>query len=317
MKASVSVLLALLGAIVVGLIIFAVRRDMMLPPDLGGTRSYELAEKPELRFFVLGDTGSGDTHQRQVGAAMEAECQALGGIDALLLLGDQFYMEGVDSLDDPQWKTKIEIPYGSECLSKAPIYPILGNHDYRGNVEAMLRYDERNPRWHLPHRFYRVDYGSMLRIVAFDSTFPDFCLFSNKCSVDFLLDSLNKSDARWKIVLSHLPLASASLDGYSHSGATLFGYLMRFLVCDRTDVWFSGHAHHLEHRNHPGCAASLLVAGGGGGDLENVPDFDPASMFIRKAHGFGSLHITNRDLGFRFISDQGEVLYSTHQIKPK
>lgn len=34
----------------------------------------------------------------------------------VLGLGDNFYMNGVNSVRDPQWKAKFEVPYGVSAL---------------------------------------------------------------------------------------------------------------------------------------------------------------------------------------------------------
>jgi tartrate-resistant acid phosphatase type 5 len=40
---------------------------------------------------------------------------------------DNFYDEGVDSLDDEQFQTKFELPYADIDF---PFWVVLGNHDY-------------------------------------------------------------------------------------------------------------------------------------------------------------------------------------------
>jgi hypothetical protein len=35
-----------------------------------------------------------------------------------------------------------------------PWYPILGNHEYRGNTQAVLDYSQVSARWEMPARYY-------------------------------------------------------------------------------------------------------------------------------------------------------------------
>src|SRR5262245_60003455 len=79
-----------------------------------------------LRFIAVGDTGRGDDGIRAVAAAMKDVCDHRG-CDFILLLGDNIYYAGVDSVTDPQWQTKFEEPYAAIDL---PFYAALGNHDY-------------------------------------------------------------------------------------------------------------------------------------------------------------------------------------------
>src|SRR4051794_19915074 len=77
-----------------------------------------------VRFIALGDTGKGNPGQYQVGAAMGTHC-ATFGCDFVVLLGDNFYPNGVGSTDDPQWETAFKKPYETVNV---PFYAVLGNH---------------------------------------------------------------------------------------------------------------------------------------------------------------------------------------------
>jgi hypothetical protein len=50
----------------------------------------------QLRFFMVGDTGTGGDSQRVVAQAMENRCEQFG-VDGLVFLGDLFYGRGVSS----------------------------------------------------------------------------------------------------------------------------------------------------------------------------------------------------------------------------
>ena len=61
------------------------------------------AKPPKLvRFITLGDTGKGNADQRRVAVAARDLCAARG-CDFALLLGDNIYEEGVETIDDPIW----------------------------------------------------------------------------------------------------------------------------------------------------------------------------------------------------------------------
>src|SRR5688500_5241173 len=52
-----------------------------------------------LRFVALGDSGNGNAEQRAIGEAVRNLCAA-EGCDFALLLGDNLYEDGADSVDD-------------------------------------------------------------------------------------------------------------------------------------------------------------------------------------------------------------------------
>jgi hypothetical protein len=106
--------------------------------DVHTPRSYELLLKPgktELNFFVFGCGGDGSENQKTVAGLME-KVAALGP-DALpdffILLGDNFYNNGVDSPTDYRFKLNFYHPYHNADLKTIcgiPYFIIMGNHDY-------------------------------------------------------------------------------------------------------------------------------------------------------------------------------------------
>lgn len=75
-------------------------------------------------------------------------------------------------LDDPLWMTNYELIYSHPEL-QIPWYPILGNHEYRGNTQAVLDYSNVSRRWQMPARYYSKVFeedGATLRVVFIDTT---------------------------------------------------------------------------------------------------------------------------------------------------
>src|SRR5580692_6262701 len=106
------------------------------------------ARAPSLDFVVIGDWGRrGRWHQREVATQMGRTAATLGS-QFVISVGDNFYENGVDSVTDPYWRTSFEQIYTDPALM-TPWYITLGNHDYRGNVEAQLAYSGPTGRWRL------------------------------------------------------------------------------------------------------------------------------------------------------------------------
>lgn len=273
----------------------------------------ETAEQ-QVDLLVLGDTGSGNEAQFQVARAMDLVCSQLEKpLDGVLLLGDNFYYTGVQSTDDPQWQSKFEKPYNQDCLSKVRFYPVLGNHDYRQDPTPQIAYTAKSSRWVMPARNYQIEFGSLALVAMMDSGYPDFCFNSQMCSVDFAFQAVKKSKATWKIVAAHHPVKTSSRKKYGHQGG-VFGWLMSWLHCDQTDLWLSGHAHHLEYRELEGCRLRAAVVGGGGGDLDQVQtQLSPGVKFAESQHGFAHLRIQKESLSVRFYDQHAKILDEFHQ----
>ncbi len=291
------------------LVFYIVKRESFIAKLQTGPSTVMMEKALPLHFFALGDTGTGDADQYQVAKAMERECAKLAKVDGIFHLGDIFYPAGVDDIKDKQWQAKVESPYSGPCLGKSPIFPVLGNHDYKGNADAIIAYSQENKRWQMPKRFYEVHFNNLLTVVAFDSNFPDVCLMPEHCAVDFLRESLAKSTSKFKFVLSHSPLESGSSKGFSHQGG-LFGYLMKPLICDEIDLWLAGHAHFMEMRQLAGCKTHHIISGGGGGDLYKfAKEEGNKALFQARSFGFVHLEVSENQIRYRFIDANNKVLF--------
>lgn len=270
---------------------------------------------PQVDLFVLGDTGSGSQDQYDVAAAMDAYCsQQPKAIDGVLLLGDNFYHIGVASVEDPQWQSKFERPYRRGCLTPLPFYAILGNHDYRQDPTPQIAYTAKSEQWTMPARNYRIDFGEIVTLAMMDSGFPDFCFISPACSVDFIRATLDDSQAVWKTVAAHHPVQTLSTKPWGHRGDGIFGWAMRTFSCQRADLWLSGHSHHLEYRDFEDCRLRAVVAGGGGGTLDQIRQpADTQVRFAASRHGFVHLQWTAQHMTVKFLGKKAELLFESQR----
>jgi acid phosphatase len=204
------------------------------------------ASEEVVRFFALGDTGSAGirgTRQEEVAAAL-ARFQTDFAAGFVLLLGDNFYLQGVRSTDDPQWRTKFEDVYDPSMLD-VPFYAVLGNHDYRRNEQAQIEYSRENPesRWKMPDRYYsfthRLSGGTKIDFFGIDTV----TIEDDPPQLEWLDTALASSTAEWKIVFAHHVLYN-----YGHHGDNekLIAKLEKRFIGGGVDLYLSGHAHQLQ-----------------------------------------------------------------------
>ena len=74
------------------------------PLDMGVAEEVE-AEPVEIKFVAMGDAGKANEGQKLVAKAIKEKCDK-DGCDFVILLGDNIYDSGVDSLQDKQWQDK-------------------------------------------------------------------------------------------------------------------------------------------------------------------------------------------------------------------
>ncbi|HSB36096.1 MAG TPA: tartrate-resistant acid phosphatase type 5 family protein, partial [Thermoanaerobaculia bacterium] len=217
------------------------------------------ASAPEaLPFVAVGDWGrDGSPEQRQVAEAMAAWASAHAA-RFVVSTGDNFYAYGVRSVADPKWRSSFEDVYLQPAL-RVPWYVALGNHDYRGNVQAQIDYAAISPRWRLPARFYTVTEpvgaGSSLQLFVLDTT-PFLAKYRSFISVtkvggqdpaaqrSWLEKELAASTAAWKIVVGHHPAHSVGPHGDSPE---LTRDLVPLLERYGVPVYLGGHDHSLQH----------------------------------------------------------------------
>ena len=81
-------------------------------------------------------------------------------------LGDNFYYEGVKTVEDHRFTTTFEHVYTNPALRAATWYMIAGNHDHASNVSAQIAYTKVSPRWHFPDFFYSKGKKNLKMVIA-------------------------------------------------------------------------------------------------------------------------------------------------------
>ncbi|CAN7102333.1 unnamed protein product [Brassica rapa subsp. narinosa] len=226
-------------------------RRLVQPPKSDGT----------LSFLVVGDWGRrGSYNQSQVARQMGKTGMNLN-IDFVISTGDNFYDDGITSPYDCQFQDSFTNIYTAPSLQK-PWYNVLGNHDYRGNVDAQISpiLKDLDCRW-VCLRSYVVN-ADIVDIFFIDTTpFVDKyfdepkdhvydwsgVLPRNKYLNNLLADldvSFQESVAKWKVVVGHHTIKSAG-----HHGITkeLEKQLLPILEANEVDLYINGHDHCLEH----------------------------------------------------------------------
>jgi tartrate-resistant acid phosphatase type 5 len=262
---------------------------MQDPPPLFSVKP---ADEP-VRVLAFGDFGNGDPEQRQVAEAM-LRYHHENPFDFAVTLGDNFYSQGMDGLDDPRWKTwwsDLYDPLGIE------FYASLGNHDwgFADSPAAEILYAARSPSWRMPATHYTFSAGP----VQF------FALDTQTLSAHQLLwleEELEKSDAPWKLVYAHHPIYSAGDHGDNDA---MIEHLLPVLR-GSADIYLAGHDHDMQHLK-PADDLHFFVAGSGG-QLRTIEPGE-RSIFALSSRGFAVLEATEDEFTVRFMDPDLRELY--------
>jgi acid phosphatase len=278
------------------------------------------AAADSLNFVLIGDWGrNGHDEQREVGVQMGKTAAAIGS-RYTVSVGDNFYEDGVTSVSDPQWQGSFEEIYTAPSL-QSEWKVILGNHDYRGNVQAQLDYSKTSHRWRLPARyyaetvtlpdgadaaFYYLDtspfikkyYGTKVRVDGQDS----------QAQLDWLDAKLTASTAQWNIVIGHHPAYTAldDSDGFDHDQPDLIARLTPVLKKHAVPVYICGHDHLLQSVQMDGITYVVT----GAGSQTYTPRAAIRGGFASGAHGFMTVRLSGKSFGYALVDMTGKTLFS-------
>ena len=277
-----------------------------------------------LNFLVFGDWGRrGERDQVEVAEQM---AKAAGEVQPrfIVSVGDNFYENGVKSVDDPQWQKSFEQVYHDLAL-QVPWYCILGNHDYHapGDCGAQIAYHQINPRWNMPARYYhqthRVDERTTADFFYLDTT-PMiggyYSLFAGeKTRANVLTQDVPRqlawfksvlaaSSAPWKIVIGHHPIYSGGGHGDSEE---LIENILPLLHEHKVQAYFNGHDHDLQHL----VAGEVNLFDSGAGSQHTPTTMTRHSKFAKSCSGFTAVSLQADKMDVRMIDNRGRQVYAT------
>ena len=290
---------------------FVVAGGVFFLPQVGPLFAQNVAfAQSAVRFAAIGDTGTAEPDQFVVADQLQRTCHSLAstsnvGCDFALLLGDNFYPAGVKSADDPQFKTKFEVPYAPLGI---PFFAVLGNHDYgfllqRGNPQAQVDYTQKSKVWKMPARSYSFQKGNV-EFFAIDTN----RISNDSAQQNWLLNALETSQAQWKIVFGHHPIYSNGAHGNTPA---LISKVLPTL-CGRADFYFSGHDHDLQVLNAE-CGLKLIVSGAGAKTRPTASG--SRSEFSAEALGFAHMTVDGNSAQLKMIDVAGKELFAKTYTK--
>jgi hypothetical protein len=241
-----------------------------------------------LRFAVIGDSGTGDREEYEIGRLMELYRQKVG-FNFVIMLGDNIY--GGHSPAD--LVSKFAQPFKPLLDAGVKFYATLGNHD-DPNVERLYKPFNMDGQ-----RYYAYRKGDV-GFFALDSNYMTPEQFN------WLESNLKASDAKFKICYFHHPLFNSG----KHHGPDmdLRARLLPLFAKYGVNAVFSGHEHVYE-RLEPVDGVYFFVLGNSGKlmthDLNNSQQMKVGFDTDRT---FGLVEIAGDKLYFQVISRAGKTI---------
>jgi predicted phosphodiesterase len=245
-----------------------------------------------LRMAILGDTGTGDRPQYEVGERL-AEAHQAFPFEIALMVGDNLY-----GRERPQdYERKFERPYKPLLDAGVKFYAVLGNHDDREqrnyklfNMNGELYYTFKAPSQNV--RFYGLESSYM-----------------DRRQIAWLEQQLQSTNEDWKIVFMHHPIYSS---GARHgSSLSLREVLEPLFLKYNVSVVIAGHEHFYE-RIKPQKGIHYFTAGGSAKLREgNIRDRSPLTeKGFDSDRSFVIAEINGDEMHFQAVSRKGATVDS-------
>jgi predicted phosphodiesterase len=262
------------------LVIAAIQAQQSVLPNKAGS----------LKFAAIGDNGTGDSAEYEVGRQM-AVAHTRFPYDLVIMLGDNMY--GGQSPSD--FVKKFEQPYAALISAGVKFQACLGNHDRPENVS--YKYYGMNGQ-----RYYTFARNNV-RFFVLDSTQMD------QKQVEWLDGALGDAREDWKICYFHHPLYS---NAARHGSSFDLRVVLEPIFLRRgVNVVFSGHDHVYE-RVRPQKGIYYFVSGSAGqlrkGNMRPSPD--ETAAYFDQDQSFMLMEIAGDDMYFETISRTGKTVDS-------
>ena len=289
------------------------------------TRNTVVENSTGINFIVTSDMGrAGFSKQRNIAAILGRFAEE-NRIDFLAVAGDPIHYNGVKSVTDKEWKRKIENVYTAASLHSMPWYVVSGNHEYIGNVQAILDYSNVSERWNAPARYFSFtkqigEMGENCLFIFIDTT-PLIDKYRNRhghdagkqdmdAQLDWIKNELSTSNAKWKIVIGHHPVyakttkeISERTDMQKRVGVLLEEY--------GADLYICGHIHNFQYIKPPESTIRYIVNSSASRSRRVYEKDETAGMIFGNSDaGFSVFSVSTDSIDFFFVNHKGEKIYS-------
>ena len=281
----------------------------------------------DIVLYMANDLGRNGYYEQKPVAELMGRMAETVGPECVIAAGDVHHFEGVASVNDPLWMTNYELIYSHPELM-LDWFPICGNHEYRGNTQAVIDYSKVSRRWEMPARYYTKTFnedGTTLRVVFIDTTpliskyreesdkYPDASKQDNDAQLKWLDNTLKNAKEDWVIVVGHHPIyAQTPKDDIER--ADMQRLVMPVLKkYGNVAIYACGHIHNFQHIKKQGDGIDYVV--NSSGSLARSVEPTDGTVFCSPAEGFSVFSATKKQLNMFMIDKSGKVIHTITKSK--
>lgn len=303
--------------------------DRLSRVDSTQVAGFDIPAVPEKStvFYLVSDLGRNGYYEQKPIAELMGQLAEEVGPDFIVAAGDTHHFDGVASVNDPLWMTNYELVYSHPELM-LEWCAISGNHEYRGNTQAIQDYSKISRRWQAPSRYYartvEAGKGEKLLLVLIDTPplidkyredtekYPDAGKQDMQAQLNWIDRTLAGSDAKWKVVIGHHPVYAETPKEDSER-ADMRARLEPILDKYGVDMYCCGHIHNFQHIQPTGSKTDYLV--NSSGSLPRKVKAIEGTKFCNPEAGFTVFTVNEGGLSFHLMNGKGKVVYSYTRTK--
>lgn len=245
----------------------------------------------------------------------------------MIAAGDIHHFNGVASVNDPLWATNYENIYSHPELM-IDWFPVLGNHEYRGNTQAVLDYHKISRRWMMPSRYFSKVFkkkGLSLRVVFIDTTplinryrtdadiYPDACKQNENEQLQWLDETLRNAHEDWVIVVGHHPIYAQTTKPEEERNDMQKKVMPILHKYKNVAIYACGHIHNFQHIRKKADNIDYVVNSSASLSRKVTPT--DGTQFCSPEPGFSIISATASQLNLHMIDKEGKVLYTVSHKK--
>jgi 3',5'-cyclic AMP phosphodiesterase CpdA len=278
--------------------------------------------KADVNLYWVNDMGRNGFYDQKTIADLMGNMAETVGTEAVIAVGDIHHFNGVASVSDPLWMTNYELIYSHPELM-CFWYPLLGNHEYRGNTQAVLDYAKVSRRWAMPARYYsKVFEGDdcTVRVVFIDTTplmdkyrndaetYPDACKQDREKELAWLDKTLSEAKEDWVICVGHHPIY-AQTPKADVERADMQKYLLPVLrKHPNVSVYGCGHIHNFQHIKKAGDNINYWVNSAAA--LSRPVEPTDGTRWCDPSTGFTVIGADKQQLTLYAVDKEGKIIYT-------
>lgn len=283
--------------------------------------------RSSVNLYLVSDMGRNGYYDQKPVAQMMGTMAETIKPECVIAAGDIHHFNGVASTSDPLWTSNYENIYTHPELM-LDWFPILGNHEYRGNTQAVLDYGQISRRWMMPARYYTKvieKKNTTVRIVFIDTTplidkyrtdnetYPDACKQEEQKELDWLDQTLRNAKEDWVVVVGHHPIYAETpkpIEERTDMQKKVMPILHKY---NNVSMYVCGHIHDFQHIRMKGDPIDYVV-NTSAAQARKVHPIE-GTIFCASEAGFSIITANKKQLNLHMIDKNGNIIHTVSKTK--